>query len=94
MSVLARFPVLGLFAAHPGTHAGKLRARPAAGDARTDGPPPVGVGAARYPHGGALPGEHRRRPGSAGLPDLAVMPYLRRRLDGPPRETAPQEAVS
>ena len=66
MSVLARIPVLGLLAAHPGSHADKLRARPVADDARTDGPPPdPATGAGRYPPGGILlGGRPRRRPGT------------------------------
>ena len=61
MSVLARIPVLGLFVRHPGSHTDpdrKLRARPAADDARTDGPPrsPV-TGAGRYPQGSVLLGD-------------------------------------
>ena len=58
MSVLAKIPLLGLLAAHPGSHTDpdrKLRARPAADDARTDGPPrPPATGAGRYPPGGPL----------------------------------------
>ena len=55
MSVLARIPVLGLLAAHPGGHADKLRARQAAASARTDGPPPdPATGAGRYPLGSPL----------------------------------------
>jgi len=77
MSVLARLPVLGLLAAHPGTHADKLRAHPAAAGARTDGPPPSpATGAGRYPDDGALLG---------GQPDihpgLAWVRDLNRRLD-------------
>jgi hypothetical protein len=96
MTVLARIPVLGLLAAHPGSHADKLRARPVADDARTDGPPPdPATGAARYPRNGALLGGQPRRPGSAGLPaiDPGVLAHLHRRL-GLPRETETREAAS
>ena len=58
---LARIPVLGLLAAHPGGHADpdrKLRARPAQDDARTDGPPrSPATGAGRYPQGSVLLGD-------------------------------------
>jgi hypothetical protein len=97
MSVLARIPVLGLLAAHPGSRADpdrKLRARPAADDARTDGPPPdPATGAARYPPGGVLLGGQPRRPGSAGLParDPDVLARMHRRL-GLPRETETEAA--
>ena len=37
MSVLARLPVLGLLAAHPGTRTDRLRARSASGDASPHG---------------------------------------------------------
>jgi hypothetical protein len=57
MSVLARIPVFGLLAAHPGTHADKLRARPVAAGARTDGPPRLTAGAGRYPQGSVLLGD-------------------------------------
>jgi hypothetical protein len=83
MSVLARIPVLGLLAAHPGSRADpdrKLRARPAADDARTDGPPPSpATGAARYPRNGVLLDGQPRHPGSAGLPaiDPGVLAHLR-----------------
>ena len=102
MSVLARIPVLGLFVRHPGSHADKLRARPAADDARTDGPPPdPATGAGRYPRGGVLlggrPRRHqprRDRPGSAGLPDLGVLPYLDAVIAKRQRETETREAAS
>ena len=55
MSVLARIPVLGLLARHPGGHADRLRARPVAAGMRTDGPPPdPATGAGRYPLGSPL----------------------------------------
>jgi len=58
MSILARIPVLGLFVRHPGSHTDpdrKLRARPVAAGARTDGPPPdPATGAGRYPQGSVL----------------------------------------
>ena len=58
MSALARIPVLGLLAAHPGGHADKLRARQAAASARTDGPPPdPATGAGRYPRSSVLLGD-------------------------------------
>ena len=95
MSVLARIPVIGLLAAHPGSHADKLRARPAADDARTDGPPPdPATGAGRYPRGGVLLGGRPRRPGSAGLPDLAVLPHLHAVIAKRQRETQTREAAS
>jgi hypothetical protein len=71
MSVLARIPVLGLLAAHPGGHADKLRARPAADDARTDGPPrPPATGAGRY-RNGVLLAEDDVHPGLAWVRDLS-----------------------
>lgn len=95
MSVLARIPVLGLLAAHPGGHADKLRARPASGDARTDGPPrSPAIGAGRYPHGGVLLGRPRRyRRGSAGLPDPDFQ-YLRAAIAKRQRERETREAAS
>jgi hypothetical protein len=68
----------------------RLRARSAADDARPDGlSPEPAPGAARYPRHGPLLAPGRHRPGSAGLPDLAVLPYLHARIAAAPRGEHP-----